>query len=237
MNYETVFEEAYNTPGAVSVTELFGLNATILSYLEAREGIAVDLGSHAGRSSMVAAKVLSDKNRKDHFNLVDLVYDLKNGDWGFSILKSADNMPWRYVRDEFFMGNILQKMECHSDLNIRLLGLSSRQFFALNRGKKFSYVFIDSDDHQVDLVLYEAKELENSMLKGGLIFFHDYRNQYRGPSEALEYLISTDKYEEIGISWENAIEETKKSELIHDKFSWHMPGVEFPTYLGCVRRK
>lgn len=74
------------------------------------------------------------------------------------------------------------------------------------------------------------------MLPGGLVFYHDFKNQYKGPRRAYKYLVSTGKYEAVPIDWGFAEKIAKEYQLEENNDSWHMPGVEFPAFIGCARR-
>lgn len=100
----------------------------------------------------------------------------------------------------------------------------------------FGYVFIDSGDHQT-YPLEEVKLLEDRMVKDGIIAFHDLNSQFIQVREAYDYLLSTGKYEEININWEEIISYVRENDLEKENNSWHHPEMEFPNFVGAVRRK
>jgi len=232
--------EATKVNGAVSTTELAGIVLTAAKEMKSQNmGIAVDFGSHAGRSSMAGVLGLSSHLEVVDFFMVDLLYDLTNPEWENTTQKHTDNIPWGYAKAKGFIETVYNRVEKYrGNFDIFLMGKSSLQFL---RGLKtsntrYNYVFIDSDDHQEELVMEEVKELEDKMNQGGLIFFHDFRNQYIGPQKAYVYLRNTGKYEEVLIDWEAAKKLAIESGTVEDPNSWHMPGVEFPCFVGCLRR-
>ena len=225
------FRVVKNIPGAISMTEAVGIYDTIATHLKSCTGVAADLGAHAGKSSIAGAKALLDAGFKRPFYMVDLAYDLDNPEWRTTVQGSADKMPWGYLKDS---DKIIKRAMQHYP-KCELMGSSSLQFLA-NPHLAISYVFIDADDHQVDLVMAEVKKLEDIVLPGGLVFFHDFENQYIGPAQAHAYLIDTGKYENISIDWDSAKAYVKKNKLEEGNVSWHMPGMDFPAFVGCARR-
>jgi hypothetical protein len=238
-----VVEKAKKVPGAISVSEMIVIYDLVKDSLAADLGLwAVDLGAHAGKSSMIAAAAMSDIERNDFFCMVDLIYDIDNPAWedtyqGREARKHGiddvrECIPWPIAKDPLQSLNIIGWFTSVSDLKVDLFGLSSLHFLAKYEGP-FSYVFVDTDDHQAELVMAEAKALDEMIAPGGLVLFHDYGN-YRGPVAAAQYLFSTGKYEEIGISWAKANKLVEKHNLDEGNDSWAGPHHK---YLGCLRRK
>jgi hypothetical protein len=102
----------------------------------------------------------------------------------------------------------------------------------------FSFVFVDSGSHQDGLPMQEAKLLEDKLTIGGIIAWHDFKNQFREPAEAADYLVRTGKYEWIDIPWSEIIAYVKENDLESGNNSWHVyDDVPFPNFVGAVRRK
>jgi hypothetical protein len=201
---------------------------------------AIDLGAHAGKSSMMASSAMSDIGRDDLFCMVDLIYNLNNPAWWDTYQGNAakrdgndvkHHIPWPIAKDPLLFLNIIGWHNSVSDLSVQLFGHSSLQFLEKHKGP-FSYAFVDTDDHQEELVMNEAHALEDKMAKGALIIFHDYGN-YRGPLLAGEHLVSTGKYEEIKVDWSIADKLVEKHDLDKGNDSWAGPHHK---YLGCFRR-
>lgn len=233
-----LFEHIKKIPGAVSITEMVALYDTIRKNIQCRDRltVALDLGSHAGKSSCAGSAALSSLGRYDIFLMIDPVYDLGNDEaWKRTVQGSADKMPWGHVREEGFKKRVLENVQKHSSLLHRMYGTYSLHM--LEDAANVSYVFIDSDDHQPELVSQEVAKLEDRVLPGGLIFFHDFNNQYHGPRMAYNWLVQRGKYEPIGIDCPSAIQFVQENNLEDGNDSWHMPGEKYPCYIGCVRRK
>jgi len=232
-----IFNSFKLTPGAFAVTEGIGMYNIIRKYLKAEEGIVADCGSHAGKSSMFAALAFKDMGRSEEFNMVDLLYDLSNPEWSTTWQGRSGNNPyWPYASDPAFLENCRERVSVFAPNGVKLNGRSSLQFIAEH--DQFSYIFIDTDDHREELVRSEAKALGNKVLPGGLILFHDYLNQYVGPSHALNYLVSTGKYEQVTINWNKIKAFVYTYNLEAGNHSWQpFEGNNFPTFVGGVRRK
>lgn len=227
------YRQVAEIPGAISMTEAVALYNAIVAYSPGI-GIAVDLGSNTGKSSLVAARALCHSRFDGRFYMVDLAYDLSNPEWSKTVQGDSAKMPWPQLRDAEYLKSIKERMAEYVDAE--LVGQSSIQF--IPRMETFAgYVFIDTDDHQKELVMEEARLLENRTAPGGLIFFHDFKNQYTGPALAHQYLLDTGKFENIEMPWDQAIEYVKKRGLEEGNDSWHMSGsgIEFPNFIGCVR--
>lgn len=226
--YEFI-ETFKSTPGAIGVAESI---AIFNLALQAPAGIYAELGAHAGKAAMSAAQGL----KKGTFYLVDPIYDMGNEEaWKHTVQGSADKMPWPYAHDKDFCNNIVKHVSRNGILPV-LLGDYSMN--AIPKYGPYSWVFVDSDSHQDGLPMLEAKLLEDRMVPGGIIAFHDYNNQFREPKEAAEYLVSTGKYEAIEINWEPIFNFVRNSNAEEGNNSWHDRGSEeFPKFVGAVKRK
>jgi hypothetical protein len=222
--------------GAIALSESIGIDQVILSgFKSVEKGIAIDLGSHAGRSSISAIKALSRfHNVINEMCLVDLLYDLDNPDWSITVQQDKNNIPWGYAKETTFKDTVKQNVELFSRIPVTLYGLSSRQFLEKKK-ERINYIFIDSDDHQMSLVLEECKTIENRVNRGGLVLFHDFKNQYVGPAIGYDFLLSTKKYEKVDMDWVYPEQILKYYDYL-DLNNWHMPGVLFPRFVGCLRR-
>lgn len=215
---ESFLETFKKTPGAISICESVAiLNLSI----QAPPGVYLDCGSHAGKSAMSAAQGLQNGT----FYLVDPIYDMEN----------KENKGWPYVNDAAFCDNIIENVARNKILPV-LIGDNSIN--VIPKYGPYSWVFIDSDDHQEELVMEEVRLLEDRIVSGGIVAFHDYKNQYIWPAKAHEYLISTGKFENIPIDWERIKDHVRKNNLENGNNSWHREGSnEFPIYVGACKRK
>lgn len=237
-----IVDKAKKVPGAISVTEMIVIHELVLEHLESVNGLwAIDLGAHAGKSSMMASSAMSKMGREDLFCMVDLIYDLNNIEWWDTYQGAKareqrkhvkDLVPWPIANDPRKFTKIEMWHNSVSNLKVNMFGMSSMEFLGKYKGP-FSYAFIDTDDHNDALAMSEAKGIEDKMSPGALVIFHDYGN-YRGPVNAGQYLAKTGKYEGININWRRARELVEQHGLDNGNDSWAPPEHRF---LGCFRRK
>jgi hypothetical protein len=219
------------TPGAIGVAEAIAIYNLALM---APSGTRVDVGSHAGKAAMAAACGLS----KGDFYLIDPCYDLLNREaWAHSVQKEPENMPWAYVNEPDFYDKVRENIKIVSAMDVypKLIGDYSEK--VLQEFTNYSYAFIDSDDHCGGMALREVKILEDRVVKGGIVAFHDFLNQFQDPFAAHQYLISTGKYENVPIDWKGIFDYVRTHNLEEGNNSWHERGSnEFPCYVGAVKR-
>lgn len=232
-----IIRKAGGIPGAISYAEMVALYQTISKYLKVtvdREEIAVDLGSNCGKSSYILANSFLDLGRTDYIDLIDPIYEETNHPLFREVIRDAFK-DHRELQD--YINNNFSEIPYQ---NYKLFPITSIEYLVITKilNYRFSYVFIDSADHEEDLVMQEVKMIENLVAPGGLVFFHDFGN-YTGPVKGYEYLLSTGKYEKIEIDWISAIEFLIDNNLDeNDNNSWHkFEGKPNPNYLGCLRRR
>lgn len=102
---------------------------------------------------------------------------------------------------------------------------------------RLAWVFVDSGSHQDGLPMQEVKMLEDRVVPDGIIAFHDFNSQFIEVREAYDYLLSTGKYEEVSIDWPGIIAYAKAHDLEKDNNSWHHNELEFPCFVGALKRK
>lgn len=238
-----IIEKAKTVPGAISVTEMMVIYKAVVDYLKVPLDLkleAVDLGSHAGKSSMIGSAALHKLGRKDRFCMVDLIYNTNDPEWwdtyqGNEAKKAGVNVkeciPWPIANDPKKLDKILIAHNSVSGLRAVVYGQSSLNFLSQHKGP-FSYVFIDTDDHRPDLVVREAEAIINKVEHGGLVFFHDYGN-YPGPVAAGLWLKKSGKYEELDLDWTWASILVKSYSLDGGNDSWAPPEHK---HVGCFRR-
>lgn len=231
------FETFKPTPGAISCAEACGI-FNLASKIPL--GTCVDIGSHAGKAAMSAAAGLVMSPNRTLF-LIDPIFDMKNREaWSRSDQKSPENNPWKYSLSPMFNSQVKSRI-VHVSQGITepiLVGdYSERALEKIHSlHGNFAWAFIDSDQHQEELVMAEVKILEDGMVKGGFIVAHDYGNQFIAPKVALDYLVSTGKFEAVNIPWETIKRHVSERGLEKGNNSWHMTGVEMPCFVGAVRR-
>lgn len=233
MNFPTkeFFEEFKKTPGAISVCEAIAIYW--LGSQSPEGGYYVEVGSNAGKASMAASHGI---NRSDVFFMVDPIYNLQNREaFEHSVQGTPENIPWGYVFEPDFNDKVRNRISSVSKMLASLQGDYSTNVFKAHN--EYSYVFIDSDDHQEELVMEEVTLLEDKMIPGGIIAFHDFRNQYYGPFAGYTYLLETGKFEPVNIPWDEIRAYVSENNLEEGNNSWHMPGVDLPCFVGAVKRK
>lgn len=223
-------------PGALSVTEAVALYLIITNNSFPSMQYAIDLGSHAGKSSCIGASALTAAGVQGHFIMVDPLYDADNPEvWKDSVGTSPRNFYCDYPD---FLKKTHSNVAKYSDLLIALHGKSSEQFLRDDPSMRLGYVFIDSDDHNISIVKREIDLLNPKMLNGGIIIFHDYGNQFYGPIDQANKLVASGEYELISIDWGkiSGIVDVLGGEKGND--SWHLYDTNpRPNYLGAIRKK
>jgi len=199
------------TPGAFSVTECIGLIGICDGV---PEGLCAELGTHKGKSTL--ASLYGLKNNSD-FLLVEP--EFSNEKWVEEVSKTL-------AEAKELLGY---------KITVTLVNGYSTDF--IPKFGNYAYVFIDSGIHD-DLVMEEVKMLEDKMISGGIIAFHDFLNQFTAVERAYDYLLSTGKYEPIPVDWEPIFDYVRENSLEEGNNSWHERGSEeFPKFVGAVRRK
>jgi hypothetical protein len=199
------------TPGALSVCESIAImNVAAL----APYGRAIELGTFKGKSAM-------------------------------SALQQLDADEFIMLEPDFVTGKI-NSMEVWETLNeatmksekVKLCFLGEYSIDVIPRYENFSYVMVDSGSHQDGLPMTEAKLLEDRLVKGGVVVWHDWNSQFLEVKEASDYLVSTGKYEYIHIPWNEIVDYVRANNLEHNgNDSWHHPETEFPCFVGAIRKK
>lgn len=195
------------TPGALSVTEAVAI-MNIAAL--APNGIYIELGTHKGKSGMSAA------------------FTLKNGLF--------------IMVDPILSDNTLFHSVCGAIQNSSIDGIDIESWpdYSLNiipKYDNYSYVFVDSGSHQDGLPMEEAKLLEDRIVPGGIIAWHDFDSQFKEVREAYNYLLSTGKYEEISINWQEIVDYVNAENLEEGNESWHHAELRNPCFVGALKRK
>lgn len=201
-----VFKE---THGAFSCSEAIALYNVLL---DCPKGAYIELGTHRGKSTLVALAVL----RPDFFYLVEPEFEKTIP--GSDVAKTIEPFS--------------------KEFNIAYIPEYSTDFIKPNNELKYAYCMVDSGDHGEELVQAEIKLLEDKMMQGGVLAFHDYGNQFTAVARGYEQLIATGKYEPIPINWKQIFDYVRENNLEEGNNSWHERGSEeFPKFVGALRRK
>lgn len=198
--------------GAFSVCEMIALSN--ICKLIPDKGEMMELGTHKGKSAVAS------------------LYHMK-GDRTFHLVEPEfENMDWLLET----MENIGEaKRLINSEIKIIYLPKYSTE--TIPYFDNYAYVFVDSGVHD-DLVMEESKMLEDRMVKGGILAYHDYKNQFTAVERAFDYMLSTGKFEKIDIDWATIFNHVRENNLEQNNNSWHESGSEeFPNFVGALRRK
>lgn len=195
------------TNGAFSVTEMVALYNIIL---DAPRGVYCELGVAHGKSAAVMVSAM----RGNEIVLVEPDFS-----------------------DEKRLSEVLGVINQAADKKIHCLPIAGYSTDVLPDMEVFAYVMVDSGSHQDGLPLAEVKLLEDKILQNGVIAFHDYLSQFREVGEAYQYLLSTGKYEEIPINWQEIVDYVNSENLEEGNESWHHTELRNPCFVGALKRK
>lgn len=174
------------------------------------EGVFAEFGTHKGKSSLAAIY----GRRPSAMLLNDLIFEDDNivREVGATIRKIDKSIALRFY-------------ECES---VKLIPQH-----------KYAYVFLDTGDHGEDLVQSEKVLLEDAMVSGGIMAFHDMNNQFTAVRRAYDQLLGTGKYEEVHINWPEIFDYVKENNLEEGNNSWHQyPELPHPpNFVGVLKRK
>lgn len=204
------------TNGALSCTEAV---AIMNIAAQAPKGLYMELGVFHGKSSMAALTMLKEYDGSGispKFILVDPIFE------DFKLVEKIYN-------------TMLESGIANGMIILSFKGTTSLE--EIPKNDNYAYVMVDSGSHQDGLPMQEVKLLEDRMVQGGIICFHDWNSQFREVREASDYLVSTGKYEYIEINWDEIIEYVNENDLEANNASWHQPELKNPCFLGAVKRK
>lgn len=204
-----------STNGALSVSEAI---AIMNIAAQAPKGRYLELGTYKGKSALSAVVGL----KQGWFGLVDP--EFKDIEWrdevSIKVSLCADKHNNNQKMVELYI-------ETFADYSTNIIPIIQTDF---------SYVFVDSGSHQDGLPMQEVKLLEDRMVHGGIIAFHDWNSQFSEVKEASDYLVSTGKYEYIPINWDEIISYVNQNNLEEGNLSWHHNELKNPCFVGAVKR-
>lgn len=217
-----VFKE---TEGALSVAESIAImNIAALAPI----GVYVELGTHKGKSAISASYKLSD----GIFFLVDPCFNEDNIDY-------FGKVEIRKIREKIWYSSFAYDMSpAYIRIMVDFIGDTSLNVLNRSNTFKYSYVFVDSGSHGDGLPIQESKLLEDRVVDGGIICFHDYKNQFVEVEGAYNYLLSTGKYEGIPIDWQPIFDYVNANDLENGNNSWHQyPDLNHPpNFVGALKK-
>jgi len=195
------------TPGALSVCESI---AIMNIAAQAPQGLWLEMGTYKGKSAMSAAY----GGNATEFRLIEPLFET-----------------------EVSTGEIANRISAVIKSNISIafiIGYSTD--YLRDTNDKYSYVFSDAGSHADGLPMAEVKLLEDRIVQGGVICFHDWGSQFKEVKEASDYLVSTGKYEYMSIDWGAIIGHVREGDLEKDNDSWHHIEMDFPCFVGAVKK-
>lgn len=202
-----IFKE---TNGALSCAEALAImNITA----EAAAGNHIELGTYKGKSALAARYGL----RYGIFYLVDPIFE-----------------------DKDLCTTVVTKLTLFTKFGGQCEIKTSDKYSTegiIEKYAPYSYVFVDSGSHQDGLPMQEVKLLEDRVISGGIIAFHDWNSQFSEVKEAADYLVSTGKYDYISINWDEINTYVNENNLNEGNQSWHHTELENPNFIGALRRK
>ena len=217
-----------NIPGAISVTEAIALYRIIVTNLDSSrlfKEAFIDFGSYMGKSSFVAITALSYLNLSGEFLMIEPAYRY-----------GRRAIPY-FTSDSCFeeVKSSVSKF-INADIKVTLHPLTSEEFVAKRLPSDISYAFVDTGEHSKESIKIETDYLDSRMVKGGIIVFHDFGNQYTAPAEAANELVATGRYRKIEIDWEPIFEIVNKDKLEEENNSWHWTDHPHPNFIRAIRR-
>lgn len=171
-------------------------------------GIYLELGAYRGKSAMSA------------------LVSLKNGI--FYLVEPEFN-------DEIEFNEMVIRLGYKNHVSINLIKAYSTDI--IGDYNNLCYVFVDSGSHQDGLPMREVTLLEDKVVQGGIVAFHDWNSQFKEVKEASDYLVSTGKYEYIPINWDEIISYVNENNLEEGNNSWHHTELKNPCFVGALKRK
>lgn len=197
------------TPGALSSAESIAIS-TVASM--APKGTYMELGVHRGKSTMSALQGLGD----GFFILVDPIFE-----------------------DEAIINEVVGTLAQVNPQSIQLNFVANYSTNVIPNHNHLSFVFCDSGSHSDEIPMEEVKLLEDRVVSGGIIAFHDRGSQFLKVDEAFDYLVSTGKYDPIFFDWEEIFKYVEENGTEISNNSWHQyPELGHPpNFVGALRKK
>lgn len=195
------------TNGAMSVTEAVALYGVIL---EAPRGVYCELGVHKGKSATIMVAAMRGKE---------------------VVLVEPE------FTDEKWLSETIATIQRAAKEPLLILPLADYSTNVLPDMAELAYCMVDSGSHQDGLPMQEVKMLEDKMIDGGVIAFHDWNSQFQEVKEAADYLVKTGKYEYIEIPWQEIVAYINENSLEEGNLSWHHTELKNPSFLAAVKKK
>lgn len=231
---ETVVRAACARDGAMSATEMLGVWSVVALGLP--EGGLLDLGSHAGKSSIALAGAVAGTGAKRNLIMVDPLYDMTNAAaWSLTVHRSAAASPWIFEDHAAFVRGVHDAVRPFT-ASLAMAGEASQRLLPKLIGP-VAAVFIDSDDHDRHVLAAEIPLIEPLLVPGSVLLFHDYGNQYIAPREVAEEMVRSGRYAPIAIDWAAVRAEEAGYGFEATNKSWHRYADQpQPNFVGAIRK-
>lgn len=201
------------TTGAFSVAEAIALYNICL---QAPDGNYIELGTHKGKSTLVALAAL----KPNIFTLVEPEFDKSIPIKEVAETISSFRKGFTICYSPTYSTDVLQPIDGVDKV-------------------KYAYVMLDSGDHGEELVQAEKTLLEDRIISGGILAMHDLNNQFTAVRRMYDQLLQTGLYEEVKVDWPAILKYVTENNLEEGNQSWHLyPDLGHPpNFVGAVRRK
>jgi predicted O-methyltransferase YrrM len=215
-----------STPGALSCAEALAImNLAELAPItgvgkdlggeEVKHSLWLEMGTHKGKSALAA---MAGVNKELYATFILLEPEFADDGWRQEVKNILRDGVDNYVYLRFLEDYSTDYLEKTTD--------------------KYAWVFSDAGSHQDGLPMREVKLLEDRIISGGIIAFHDFKSQFVEVEEAYDYLLSTGKYEEVPINWQEIVDYAEANNLEDgSNSSWHHTELKHPCFVGALRRK
>ncbi len=172
------------------------------------------------------------------FRMVDPLFDLSNLEaWANSCQGHPSNAGYGADLPEFNDLVKLRIIECRGGAVVPVLhgdySLHAIPEISAKHGK-FAYVFIDSDQHQYELCRAECNLLNDRMVEGGIICFHDFRSQFLGVQQVYQEMVDSGLFQEVGIPWDEIKAFVASIGGEAGNSSWHHCEMDAPCFVGAL---
>lgn len=224
------------TPGAFSVCEMVCLHN--LANLIPENGSLLDLGTNASKAALAFASGLASNEGAEPRSMfcIDPIFSLDNREaWSHSIQGVPENCPWAWAHDPEFVSKVKQGIWDISCGKVEAFPIGDYSENAIPKHGTYAWAFIDTDDHQEELLRSELALLKDRMAIGGIIGFHDFGN-YPAVERVMREFLSNGCYQEVPIDWDSIREFVRVGDHEKDCDSWHCRSEELPCHVAAIRR-
>lgn len=206
--------------GGISANECVAIQWIIAQHFDRTiAGVGLDLGTHEGRSALVAMmaiKRFADLPPNFRFHGVDTSYS---------------EIPGLFEKVFKRLYELAPFADLHMGTSAQLL-----DGFVLLPETKISYCFLDAGNHERPLLDKEIALIKPRLVSGSLVLFHDVDNQFIAPGLVMRELIDSGEFEPLPIPWHAISEVVNRSELSKDEMCWAKYNDSPGEFVGAIRK-